>query len=97
MQFANPAGFTLTNHARRRCAERGISIHDICNCVLSGQIIERQDFGWDPIVVIRGKKLDNTDMHLVVALTEDTQAVITIYNPGENEWEVIKGEIRRKP
>lgn len=96
MQFAIPAGFRISDHARRRGAKRNISVSDMRNCVLSGQIIERQNFGWDPHIVIRGQKLDNTEMHLVVALAEEASIVVTVYNPDEDEWEVYKGKIRRK-
>lgn len=93
-QFVNHE-FGITNHARQRQSERDISVRDIISCVITGTILEEQEHGPDPKVLIKGERQNGTPFYIVVALAKEKPVVVTVCNIDENVWEFINGSLRR--
>ena len=78
----------ITKHARNRLAERGITIDDVQNAILTGEIIKQyEDDKPFPSCLLLGSTEQNKYIHVVVGSDNQFLYVITAYYPDENEWE----------
>ena len=82
-----PQAMIVTQHSRRRFAERGIRIQDICKAIESGEIIEDypDDFPF-PSCLILGK-CDRQVLHVCASIHEGRIYLITAYIPDLKKWE----------
>ena len=78
----------VTQHSRKRMAERGIALADVMSAIKSGEIIEQypDDFPF-PSCLILGKAKDSRQIHVVASVNEDMIYLITAYYPDAESWE----------
>ncbi|MBP5359075.1 MAG: DUF4258 domain-containing protein [Treponema sp.] len=78
----------ITNHARERCRERGITVRDILNAVMTGEIIEDypDDFPF-PTCLLLGKSEKGSIIHLCMSDEGESSKLITAYYPDLEKWE----------
>jgi len=78
--------YLITDHARKRMAERGISTTVLENALIQGEIIESyEDDEPCPSFLILSIAMD-IYLHIVIGLYADHLRIITCYHPDENEW-----------
>ncbi len=83
----NPENIILTQHSRRRFAERNISIDDICSTINSGEIIEQySDDHPFPSCLIMGMSNDRI-IHICASIDDEMIYLITAYIPNPEKWE----------
>lgn len=78
----------VTQHGRKRMAERGIAFTDVMSAIKSGEIIEQysDDFSF-PSCLILGKAKNSRQIHVVASVNEDMIYLITAYYPDAESWE----------
>ncbi len=82
-----PECMVITQHSRKRLAERKIRIRDICNAVNSGEIIENyEDDRPFPSCLILGKS-EEKNIHICASINDNMLYLITAYIPDPNKWE----------
>ncbi|MGN0363362.1 MAG: DUF4258 domain-containing protein [Bilifractor sp.] len=89
-QFKNlnaPENMMLTQHSRKRFAERGIKIADIVNAISLGEIIEQypEDFPV-PSCLILGTS-GSRKLHIVASIKDNMIWLITAYIPDADQWD----------
>lgn len=78
----------ITEHARRRLVERGISVNDIIRCIDTGEIIKQyEDDRPFPSCLILGSAVDGEAIHVVVSHDSEWIYLITAYHPDADSWE----------
>ena len=83
-----PERIAVTEHARRRLAERGITVADIIHCIASGEIIAQyEDDKPFPSCLILGLSANNRPIHVVVSHDGEFIYLITAYFPDARIWE----------
>ncbi len=79
--------YEYTNHCLLRAIERDISIEVIENIIKSGELIrEYKDDKPYPSFLILGFK-EEKPIHVLVAISEETCIVITVYIPDSSLWD----------
>ena len=82
-----PELLVLTQHSRKRFAERGISINDIGFVFKTGEIIEQYpDDTPFPSCLIMGYSGERV-LHVVASIDEALVYIITAYAPSPGKWE----------
>ena len=78
----------ITQHSRRRMAERGVALADVMSAIGNGEIIEQypDDFPF-PSCLILGKAKDSRQLHVVASVNENLIYLITAYYPDAERWE----------
>lgn len=77
----------VTEHARIRLEERGISIEDVVCCLDSGQVIHRYDDDKPlPSCLISGRGADGKPLHIVASKDDSFVYLITAYHPDADKW-----------
>ncbi len=83
-----PEQIAITEHARRRLVERGISVNDIIRCISTGEIIKQyEDDKPFPSCLILGAAIDGEYIHVVVSHDGEWIYLITAYHPDPDVWE----------
>lgn len=83
-----PEQIAITEHARRRLIERGISVNDIIRCIGTGEIIKQyEDDKPFPSCLILGAAIDGEYIHVVVSHDSEWIYLITAYHPDPDVWE----------
>ena len=78
----------ITEHARRRLAERGISVNDIIRCIETGEIIKQyEDDKPFPSCLILGVSAGGSYIHVVASHDNEWIYLITAYHPDADVWE----------
>lgn len=78
----------ITEHARRRLVERGISVNDIIQCIDTGEIIKQyEDDKPFPSCLILGATIGGKYIHVVASHDSEWIYLITAYHPDANVWE----------
>lgn len=78
----------ITEHARRRLAERGISVNDIIRCIETGEIIKQyEDDKPFPSCLILGASAGGSYIHVVASHDNEWIYLITAYHPDGDVWE----------
>ena len=79
--------YAVTEHARIRLFERGITLDDIISCVASGEIIEHYETDKPfPSCLILGMAIKGKYIHIVVSHDDEFIYLITAYYPDEQQW-----------
>ncbi len=82
-----PESMVLTQHSRKRFAERGIRVDDIVFALKTGQIIEQYpDDTPFPSCLILGYSGERA-LHVVVSIDKELIYIITAYAPSPEKWE----------
>lgn len=77
----------ITEHARRRLVERGISVNDIIRCIDTGEIIKQyEDDKPFPSCLILGAAISEEYIHVVVSHDSEWIYLITAYHPDADVW-----------
>ncbi len=82
-----PETIVVTQHSRKRFAERGIKLADVCEAINTGTIIE--DYPNDfphPSCLILGRSREMS-LHICASLNDGLIYVITAYIPDPEKWE----------
>ncbi len=84
----NFASVLVTDHARKRIKQRGISLLDVLNVMRSGEIIEDypDDFPY-PSCLMLGQTLGGEPLHICIGWGDNILRLITLYIPTLDEWE----------
>lgn len=83
-----PEQIAITEHARRRLVERGISVNDIIRCIDTGEIIKQyEDDKPFPSCLILGTAIEGNYIHVVVSHDSEWIYLITAYHPDTDVWE----------
>ena len=78
----------ITQHAKNRLVERGLSVEDIKNAIRTGEIIEQyEDDKPFPSCLLVGSSKQNGLIHVVASIDAGYLYAITAYTPDKNEWE----------
>lgn len=78
----------ITEHARLRLVERGISVNDIIQCIDTGEIIKQyEDDKPFPSCLILGTAIDGKYIHVVASHDSEWIYLITAYHPDADVWE----------
>lgn len=79
----------ITEHARQRLTERGITVDDIICGIKTGEIIRQyEDDKPFPSCLILGKSESGVYIHIVVSHDEEWIYLITAYYPSSDIWEL---------
>ena len=80
--FCSDGKILWTTHALERLQERDISVDDVKNCIMNGEIIEEypDDFP-HPSALIFGCDLNGKIIHVVCGIDENFLYLITAYVP----------------
>ena len=83
----NPETMVVTQHSRKRFAERGIKLDDVCEAINTGTIIEDypNDFPF-PSCLILGKTKEK-NLHVCASINDGFVYIITSYIPDPEKWE----------
>ncbi len=83
----NPGSLVVTQHSRKRFAERGISIDDIGFVIKTGEIIKQypEDKPF-PSCLILGRSGERV-LHVVASIDDVWIYIITAYAPSPEKWE----------
>lgn len=77
----------LTQHFQMRCKERKISLKDVKNAILTGEIIEiYKDDYLNPSCLVLGNAINKKALHIVVGIGNNFLWLITAYYPNEVKW-----------
>ena len=81
-KFCSERKIRWTAHGLARLQERNISVSDVKNCIMNGEIIEEypKDFP-HPSCLIFGKNLHEKILHVVCGTDENFLYLITAYYP----------------
>lgn len=76
-----------TMHIMTRLLQRGISLDDVTNAIMSGEIIEDypDDYPY-PSCLILGRDKNNQALHTVCGTSENELWLITAYRPSLEFW-----------
>ena len=87
-QLLNKAeSLIMTQHSRKRFAERGIGIDDIIFTIKTGSIIEQYpDAFQSPSCLVLGYSGERA-LHAVLSIESDKIYVVTAYAPDPDKWE----------
>lgn len=82
-----PATIVITQHSRKRFAERGIKLADVCAAIHTGRIIEEypNDFPY-PSCLILGRSGERY-LHVCASMNDGVLYIITAYVPDPAKWE----------
>ena len=94
--FCSQSQIVWSKHALERLQSRGISVKDVKNCIMNGEIIEEypNDFP-APSALIYGKDLNGKIIHTVCGIDEARIYIISAYYPSVLKFEANL-KIRRK-
>lgn len=82
-----PGSFVVTQHSRKRFAERGISVDDIGFVIKTGEIIEQYPGDKPfPSCLILGRSGERV-LHVVASIDDIWVYIITAYAPSPEKWE----------
>ena len=89
LRFLNrPEQIAITEHARHRLMERGISVNDIRRCIDTGEVImQYEDDKPFPSCLVLGMSVNGRYIHVVVSCNEEWIYLITAYQPDPAVWE----------
>lgn len=93
-----PEHIAITEHARLRLFERGITVKDIMSGIESGEIIKQyEDDKPLPSCLLLGKDASGQHIHVVVSHDDEFIYLITAYYPDPNVWEVNLKKRKERP
>ena len=83
----SPERLIMTQHSRKRFAERGINLLDIMDAIKNGEIIEEYpDDTPFPSCLILGHAGERI-LHVCASIDSDMIYLITAYSPDPSKWE----------
>ena len=85
--FCSEGKIHWSTHGLERLQERDITVTDVKNCIMNGEIIEEypEDFP-HPSALIFGKNLQERILHVVCGIDENCLYLITAYYPSTEKF-----------
>ena len=78
----------VTKHIRARCLERDITISDVQNVIMNGEIIKKyEDDSPYPSCLLLGLSINGKLLHAVASYNDGWTHLITAYYPDPDKWE----------
>jgi hypothetical protein len=79
--------YEISVHAFQRMRQRGITLADLENAILYGEIIERDPLAkpFPKCIFLGDTVIKGEAIHVVCAITPQSK-VVTVYFPDEDEW-----------
>lgn len=82
-----PENIELTMHAAKRLEQRGITINDVMNCIMHGEIIEQYPTDYPyPSCLILSVAVNDKFLHTVIGSNQSQLWIVTAYYPDANKW-----------
>lgn len=82
-----PEKIAITEHARQRLVERGITVRDIMRCIATGEIIEQYEHDRPfPSALVLGASAGGEYLHAVLGCDDEFIYLITAYYPDRDIW-----------
>ena len=77
-----------TQHIIRRMIQRGITMNDVTEAVMAGEIIEEypEDYPYSSCLVL-GYSRNNDSVHVVCGINNEELWLITAYYPSSDKWQ----------
>ena len=93
-----PEHIAITEHARLRLWERGITAEDIISSIASGEIIRQyEDDKPFPSCLLLGRNTGGRHIHVVVSHDDEFIYLITAYYPDLNVWQADLKTRKERP
>lgn len=93
--FIKKRDYIISEHADEERTYDKLSLGNIEEVVLSGEIIEkRADDARGESCLVAGRTKDGRLLHVVIGLRFDRPVIVTVYTPSEKLW--IRGRIRKR-
>lgn len=94
-QKVHEGNYEISVHASKRLRQRNISLMDLEQVILKGEIIERdpQAKPYPKCIFLGYTELKGEALHVVCSLTSQAM-IVTVYFPEEDRWS--QDRIRRK-
>lgn len=82
-----PENIIMTIHAAKRLEQRGISLKEVIDCIMTGEIIEQypNDYPY-PSCLTLGNKNTIKPLHTVVGTNGEQLWIVTAYYPAHEKW-----------
>lgn len=74
-------------HAAKRLEQRGISLKEVMDCIMTGEIIEQypNDYPY-PSCLALGNKNTSKPLHAVIGTNGEQLWIVTAYYPAREKW-----------
>lgn len=80
-------GLLLTAHADEEAREEGITVQEIRQAIMAGEVIEDYpQHRRGPCCLVYGRSAAGRDMHVVVTTNKIPPRIITVYEPKPPRW-----------
>lgn len=86
--------YDISSHALDRMNEREITIEQVIDCVLKGEVIEIQDFFQDVHVLFQENS--NSPQIYVIIAASVPPLIVTVCRTKEEVWEECNGILKRR-
>lgn len=82
-----PENIIMTMHAAKRLEQRGISLKEVMDCIMTGEIIEQypDDYPY-PSCLTLGNINTSKPLHTVVGTNGEQLWIVTAYYPAPEKW-----------
>ena len=82
-----PENIIMTMHAAKRLEQRGISLKEVMDCIMTGEIIEQYPDDYPcPSCLPLGNKNTPKPLHTVVGTNGEQLWIVTAYYPAPEKW-----------
>lgn len=82
-----PENIIMTMHAAKRLEQRGISLKEVMDCIMTGEIIEQypDDYPCPSCLTLRNINTSKP-LHTVVGTNGEQLWIVTAYYPAPEKW-----------
>ena len=82
-----PENIIMTMHAAKRLEQRGISLKEVMDCIMTGEIIEQYPDDYPcPSCLTLGNIITSKPLHTVVGTNGEQLWIVTAYYPAPEKW-----------
>lgn len=93
---ANEENIRITQHAHREMVEEDITLNEVLEAVITGQILENYpEHRRGPCCLINGATRHGRPLHVVCTTAQPVLIIITVYEPKPPKW-ITPTERRRQ-
>ena len=82
-----PENIIMTMHAAKRLEQRGISLKEVMDCIMTGEIIEQypDDYPYPSCLTLENINTSKP-LHTVVGTNGEQLWIVTAYYPAPEKW-----------
>lgn len=86
-KICTPENIILTIHAAKRLEQRGVSLKEVIDCIMTGEIIEQypNDYPY-PGCLVLGNKSTIKPLHTVIGTNGEQLWIVAAYYPAHEKW-----------